>query len=74
MIPLNLSDFQIVIAVAIFILGCLCILLGAFVLIGRGHTGDVKMLAAHTARLAQKGMTDASPAWSTVPRHWWPPQ
>jgi hypothetical protein len=58
MIPLNLSDFQIVIAVAIFILGCLCILLGAFVLIGRGHTGDVKMLAAHTAKLAQKGMTD----------------
>jgi len=58
MFPLNLSDFQIVIAVAVFILGCMCVLLGAFVLIGRGHTGDVKLLAAHTARLAQKGMAE----------------
>ena len=58
MIPLNLSDFQIVIAVAVFILGCMCILLGAFVLIGRGQTSDVKMLAASTARLAPKGMAE----------------
>jgi hypothetical protein len=58
MIPLNFSDFQIVIAVAVFILGCMCILLGAFVLIGRGQSSEVKMLAAHTARLAQKGMAE----------------
>ncbi len=55
---LSLSDFQVLIAVALFILGCLCVLLGAFVLIGRGNTGDVKMLAAHTARLAQKGLAE----------------
>ena len=58
MIPLNLSDFQIVISVAVFILGCMCILLGAFVLIGRGQSAEVKMLAAHTARLAQKGLSE----------------
>jgi hypothetical protein len=58
MIPLNLSDFQIVISVAVFILGCMCILLGAFVLIGRGQSAEVKMLAAHTARLAQKGLAE----------------
>jgi hypothetical protein len=58
MIPLNLSDFQIVIAVSVFILGCMCILLGAFVLIARGQSAEVKMLAAHTARLAQKGISD----------------
>jgi hypothetical protein len=58
MIPLSFSDFQIVIAVAVFILGCMCILLGAFVLIGRGQSSDVKLLAAHTARLAQKGMAE----------------
>jgi hypothetical protein len=58
MIPLNLSDFQIVISVAVFILGCMCVLLGAFVLIGRGHSTEVKMLAAHTARLAQKGLAE----------------
>ncbi|HSR47276.1 MAG TPA: hypothetical protein VLL77_04745 [Anaerolineales bacterium] len=57
-IPLNLSDFQIVIAVAVFILGCMCVLLGAFVLIGRGYSSDVKMLAAHTARLGQKGLAE----------------
>ena len=58
MIPLNLSDFQIVISVAVFILGCMCILLGAFVLIGRGHSAEVKMLAANAARLAQKGLAE----------------
>ena len=58
MIPLDFSDFQIVIAVAMFIMGCMCILLGAFVLIGRGHSSEVKLLAAHTARLAQKGMAE----------------
>jgi len=55
---LSLSDFQVLIAVALFILGCLCVLLGAFVLIGRGQTSDVKLLAASTARLAQKGMAE----------------
>jgi hypothetical protein len=58
MIPLSFSDFQIVIAVAMFIMGCMCILLGAFVLIGRGQSSEVKLLAAHTARLAQKGMAE----------------
>jgi hypothetical protein len=58
MIPLNLSDFQIVIAVAVFILGCMCILLGTFVLIARGQSAEVKLLAAHTARLAQKGLAE----------------
>lgn len=58
MIPLNMSDFQIVIAVALFILGCMSVLMGTFVLIGRGHSSDVKMLAAHTARLAQKGLAE----------------
>ena len=58
MIPLNLSDFQIVISVAVFILGCMCILMGAFVLIGRGQSAEVKMLAANTARLAQKGLSE----------------
>jgi len=55
---LSLSDFQVLIAVALFILGCLCVLLGAFVLIGRGNSSDVKMLAASTARLAQKGLAE----------------
>jgi hypothetical protein len=58
MIPLNLSDFQIVIAVAVFILGCMCLLLGLFFLIGRGYSSDIKMLAAHTARLGQKGLAE----------------
>lgn len=58
MIPLSLSDFQIVIAVAVFILGCMCILLGAFLLIARGTSSEIKALAAHTARLGQKGLAE----------------
>ncbi len=58
MIPLSLSDFQIVIAVAVFILGCMCILLGAFILIARGTSAEIKALAGHTARLGQKGLAE----------------
>jgi hypothetical protein len=56
MIPLTLRDMQIVIAGSVFLLGFLCILMGAFVLISRGYSREVRALAAHTARLAQKGV------------------
>jgi hypothetical protein len=56
MIPVSLSDAQILFAGTVFVLGCLCILLGAFVLITRGYSTEVRSLAAHTARLAQKGV------------------
>lgn len=58
MIPLTLTDMQILIAAAVFILGCLCIVLGAFVLISRGYSNEVRALAAHTARLGRKGMAE----------------
>lgn len=56
MIPLTLRDMQIVIAGSMFFLGFLCIMMGAFVLISRGYSREVRALAAHTARLAQKGV------------------
>lgn len=56
MIPLTLRDMQIVIAGSVFLLGFLCILMGAFVLISRGYSREVRALAAHTARIAQKGV------------------
>ncbi len=56
MIPLTLRDIQIVIAGSVFLLGFLCILMGVFVLISRGYSREVRALAAHTARLAQKGV------------------
>lgn len=56
MIPLTLRDMQIVIAGSVFLLGFLCIMMGAFVLISRGYSREVRALAAHTARLAQKGV------------------
>ncbi len=56
MVPLTLRDMQIFIAAALFIMGCLCILLGAFVLITRGYSREIRTLAVNTARLGQKGM------------------
>jgi len=58
MIPLTMRDTQILIAGSVFVLGCMCILLGAFVLISRGYSKEVKALAAHTARLGQKGLAE----------------
>jgi hypothetical protein len=56
MIPLTFTDLQILIAAAVFLLGCMCVVFGAFVLISRGYSQEVRALAAHTARLGQKGM------------------
>jgi len=56
MIPLTFSDVQILIAASIFILGFLLVLIGALVLVSRGYSREVRALAAHTARLGQKGL------------------
>ncbi len=58
MIPLSMSDMQIIIGAALFVLGCLCIMLGIFVLISRGYSKEIKALAVHTARLGQKGIAE----------------
>jgi hypothetical protein len=57
MIPLSFRDIQILIAAAVFLLGCLCVILGAIVLITRGYSREVRTIAAHTARIGQKGVT-----------------
>ena len=49
---------QIVIGSAVFVLGCMCVLLGIFVLVTRGYSRDIRALASHTARLGQKGMAE----------------
>lgn len=56
MIPLTFGDVQILIAASIFILGFLLVLIGALVLVSRGYSREVRALAAHTARLGQKGL------------------
>ena len=56
MIPVTFTDIQIIIAAAIFLLGFVCVVFGAIVLITRGYSREVRTLAAHTARLGQKGM------------------
>jgi hypothetical protein len=58
MIPLSMSDMQIIIGAALFVLGCVCILLGTFVLISRGFSKEMKALAVHTARIGQKGIAE----------------
>ena len=56
MIPLSFRDLQILIAAAVFLMGCMCVILGALVLISRGYSREVRSIAVHTARLGQKGM------------------
>jgi len=56
MIPLTFRDFQIIVAGALFLLGCVYVIIGTIVMIGRGYSGEVKALAASTAQLGQKGM------------------
>ena len=58
MIPLSTIDMQMIIAVTVFILGCMCILLGIFVLVSRGYSKEIRALAAHSARLGRKGMAE----------------
>ena len=58
MIPLTLTDMQILIAASVFLLGCVCIILGAYVLISRGYSREVRTLAAHSARLGRKGISE----------------
>jgi uncharacterized membrane protein len=56
MIPLSFNDIQLLIAAAVFVLGFLLILIGALVMVSRSYSREVRTLAAHTARLGQKGI------------------
>jgi hypothetical protein len=58
MIPLSLRDVQILIAAAVFLMGSLCIIMGAIVLVTRGYSREVNAITAHTARASQKGVAD----------------
>jgi hypothetical protein len=58
MIPLSLRDIQILIAAAVFLMGSLCIIMGAIVLVTRGYSREVSAITAHTARIGQKGVAD----------------
>lgn len=56
MIPLSFQDLQIVISAGVFILGCICVVVGVLVLIARSYSREVRTIAAHTIRLGQKGV------------------
>lgn len=57
MIPLSLHEIQLIIAATLFFIGCICSLLGIFLLVTRGYSREVNSIAAHTAKLGQKGLT-----------------
>ena len=58
MIPLSTIDMQMIIATTAYILGCMCVLLGIFVLVSRGYSKEIRALATHSARLGRKGMAE----------------
>lgn len=57
MFPISLFDMQLIIAAVLFLLGCLSILLGVFILLSRGYSREIQTIASHTARLGHKGLT-----------------
>jgi hypothetical protein len=57
MIPLTFHEIQLIIAATLFFVGCLCVLLGILLLVTRGYSRQVGSIAAHTAKLGQKGIT-----------------
>ena len=58
MIPLSTIDMQMIIGATIIILGCMCVLMGIFVLVSRGYSREIRALATHSARLGRKGMAE----------------
>ena len=58
MIPLSTIDMQMIIATTAYTLGCMCVLLGIFVLVSRGYSKEIRALATHSARLGRKGMAE----------------
>jgi hypothetical protein len=55
MIPLSFTDMQVIVAAVMFLMGCMCVVLGTIVLISRGYSREVRAIATHTAKLGQKG-------------------
>jgi hypothetical protein len=51
-------DMQMIIGATAFILGCMCVLLGIFVLMSRGYSREIRALATQSARLGRKGMAE----------------
>lgn len=58
MIPLSFTDMQVIVAAVVFLMGCMCLVLGTIVLISRGYSREVRAIATHTAKLGQKGVAD----------------
>ncbi len=58
MFPLTLQEMQLLIAAAVFLLGCLCILIGVFILLSRGYAREIRSMAVNTARIGQKGLAE----------------
>ena len=56
MIPFSMNDIQILISASVFIIGCMCVVMGAIVLVNRGCSREVRAIAANTAKLGQKGV------------------
>jgi hypothetical protein len=56
MFPLTIVEMQLLIATVLFVLGCLSVLLGVFILISRGYNRELRSIATHTARLGHKGL------------------
>jgi hypothetical protein len=57
MIPLSFQEIQLIVAATLFFIGCICTLLGILLLVTRGYSREVNSIAANTAKLGQKGLT-----------------
>ncbi len=58
MTTFSATDLQLYMVTAVFLLGLTTFAAGVFILTFRAMSGDVRRLATHTARLAQKGLVE----------------
>ncbi len=58
MFPFTPIELKLLITAVVFIFGCMCFLIGIFILISRGYSREIRSLASHTATIGQKGIAN----------------
>jgi len=52
------ADFMLMLAAIALVLGVMLLFIGVTVMVSRAIGGDIKKIAVHTARMAQKGISE----------------
>ena len=58
MFPLTPQTTLLFLAALVAVLGCVSLALGLYMLVARGYASEMKIIAAQSARLGQKGLSE----------------